>query len=66
MSKVVTRFAPSPTGLMHLGNVRTAMLNWMFAKKMGGKFLLRFEDTDQSRSEHQYIDALKEDMLWLG
>ncbi|HID35983.1 MAG TPA: glutamate--tRNA ligase [Ghiorsea sp.] len=66
MSKVVTRFAPSPTGLMHLGNVRTAMLNWMFAKKMGGKFLLRFEDTDQSRSEQQYIDALKEDMLWLG
>jgi len=66
MSKVVTRFAPSPTGLMHLGNVRTALLNWMFAKKMGGKFLLRFEDTDQSRSEQQYIDALKEDMLWLG
>lgn len=66
MSKIVTRFAPSPTGLMHLGNVRTAMLNWMFAKKMGGKFLLRFEDTDQSRSEQQYIDALKEDMLWLG
>ncbi len=66
MSKVVTRFAPSPTGLMHLGNVRTAMLNWMFARKMGGKFLLRFEDTDQGRSEQQYIDALKEDMLWLG
>ncbi len=66
MSKVVTRFAPSPTGLMHLGNVRTAMLNWMFARKMGGKFLLRFEDTDQSRSEQQYIDALKQDMLWLG
>ncbi len=66
MNKVVTRFAPSPTGLMHLGNVRTALLNWMFARKMGGKFLLRFEDTDQSRSEQQYIDALKEDMLWLG
>ncbi|MDQ7003732.1 MAG: glutamate--tRNA ligase [Ghiorsea sp.] len=66
MNKVVTRFAPSPTGLMHLGNVRTAMLNWMFARKMGGKFLLRFEDTDQSRSEQQYIDALQEDMLWLG
>ncbi len=66
MNKVVTRFAPSPTGLMHLGNVRTAVLNWMFARKMGGKFLLRFEDTDQSRSEQQYIDALKQDMLWLG
>ena len=66
MSNVVTRFAPSPTGLMHLGNVRTALLNWMFAKKMDGKFLLRFEDTDQSRSEQQFIDALKEDMLWLG
>jgi glutamyl/glutaminyl-tRNA synthetase len=66
MSNVVTRFAPSPTGLMHLGNVRTALLNWMFARKMDGKFLLRFEDTDQSRSEQKYIDALKEDMLWLG
>ncbi len=66
MSDVVTRFAPSPTGLMHLGNVRTALLNWMFARKMGGKFLLRFEDTDQSRSELHFIDALKEDLLWLG
>ena len=66
MSNVVTRFDPSPTGLRHLGKVRTAMLNWMLARKMGGKFLLRFEDTDQSRSEQQFIDALKEDMLWLG
>jgi len=66
MSNVITRFAPSPTGLMHLGNVRTALLNWLFAKKMGGKFLLRFEDTDQGRSEQQFIEALQQDLKWLG
>lgn len=66
MSQIITRFAPSPTGLMHLGNVRTALLNWLFAKKMGGKFLLRFEDTDQGRSEQQFIDALQVDLKWLG
>jgi len=63
---IVTRFAPSPTGLLHLGNVRTALLNWLFAKKHGGRFLLRFEDTDQDRSEQQYIDAIKDDLIWLG
>jgi len=65
-SSITTRFAPSPTGLLHLGNVRTALLNWMYAKKHGGRFLLRFEDTDQNRSEQQYIDAIKDDLAWLG
>lgn len=63
---VVTRFAPSPTGLLHLGNVRTALLNWLYARKHGGRFLLRFEDTDQNRSESEYIEAIKADMNWLG
>jgi len=63
---IVTRFAPSPTGLLHLGNVRTALLNWIYARKHGGRFLLRFEDTDQDRSEQQYIDAIKDDLIWLG
>jgi len=66
MSQVVTRFAPSPTGLMHLGNVRTALLNWLYARKNGGRFLLRFEDTDQDRSEAAYIEAIKADLGWLG
>jgi len=66
MSEVVTRFAPSPTGLMHLGNVRTALLNWLYARKLGGRFLLRFEDTDASRSEVEFVEALKQDLLWLG
>ena len=66
MTKVVTRFAPSPTGLMHLGNVRTALLNWLYARKLGGRFLLRFEDTDASRSEAEFVEALKGDLQWLG
>lgn len=63
---VVTRFAPSPTGLLHLGNVRTALLNWLYARKHGGSFFLRFEDTDKDRSQLEYIDAIKEDLTWLG
>jgi len=63
---IVTRFAPSPTGLLHLGNVRTALLNWLYARKHGGRFLLRFEDTDRDRSEQQYIEAIKDDLTWLG
>ncbi len=66
MSEVVTRFAPSPTGMMHLGNVRTALLNWLYARKHDGRFLLRFEDTDRDRSESQYIEAIKKDVAWLG
>lgn len=63
---VVTRFAPSPTGLLHLGNVRTALLNWLYAERHGGTFLLRFEDTDQGRSEREFIEAIKHDLAWLG
>ncbi|MDQ6957656.1 MAG: glutamate--tRNA ligase [Mariprofundaceae bacterium] len=66
MSEIVTRFAPSPTGLLHLGNVRTALLNWLYARKHGGRFLLRFEDTDRERSEKQFIQAICDDLGWLG
>ena len=66
MSDVVTRFAPSPTGMLHLGNVRTALLNWLYARRHGGRFLLRFEDTDRDRSEAHYIDAIQKDLAWLG
>lgn len=66
VTPIVTRFAPSPTGLLHLGNVRTALLNWLFARKHAGRFLLRFEDTDADRSEEQYIAAIRQDLLWLG
>jgi len=66
VSDVVTRFAPSPTGMLHLGNVRTALLNWLYARKHGGRFLLRFEDTDRERSEAEYIKAIEEDLQWLG
>ncbi|MDX8391936.1 MAG: glutamate--tRNA ligase [Mariprofundaceae bacterium] len=65
-NKVTTRFAPSPTGLLHLGNIRTALLNWLFARKHGGTFLLRFEDTDADRSQTEYIEAIRRDLDWLG
>jgi len=61
-----TRFAPSPTGYIHLGNVRTALFNWLCARSEQGTFLLRIEDTDEERSETIYVDALKQDLLWLG
>src|SRR5450432_3181936 len=63
---VIVRFAPSPTGLLHVGNARTAMLNWLFAKKLGGKFLLRIDDTDTERSKPEYETAILKDMGWLG
>ncbi|MDX8413284.1 MAG: glutamate--tRNA ligase [Mariprofundales bacterium] len=63
---ITTRFAPSPTGLIHLGNVRTALLNWLLARKMGGKFVLRFEDTDGARNQQPFIDAIMGDLHWLG
>ncbi|MDE1915803.1 MAG: glutamate--tRNA ligase [Sphingomonadales bacterium] len=62
----VTRFAPSPTGLLHIGNVRTALHNWMLAQKRGGRFLLRIDDTDAARSEERYVDAIRETLAWLG
>ena len=62
----VTRFAPSPTGLLHLGNIRTALINWLYAKNSGGKFILRIDDTDQERSKEEYISKIKYDLEWLG
>ena len=62
----VTRFAPSPTGLLHLGNIRTALINWLYAKNSGGKFILRIDDTDQERSKEEYISQIKYDLEWLG
>src|SRR5262245_46785627 len=62
---VVTRFAPSPTGYLHIGGARTALFNWLFARKMGGKYLLRIEDTDRARSTPQAIDAIIDGLSWL-
>jgi len=61
-----TRFAPSPTGLLHLGNVRTALFNALLARRQKGRFLLRIEDTDRERSRPEYVAALLEDLRWLG
>ncbi len=63
---VVTRFAPSPTGFLHIGGARTAMFNWLFARHHGGKALLRIEDTDKARSTQEAIDAILEGLDWLG
>jgi glutamyl-tRNA synthetase len=63
---IVTRFAPSPTGFLHIGGARTALFNWLFARHHGGKFLLRIEDTDKARSTQQAIDAILDGMRWLG
>ena len=66
VSKPRVRFAPSPTGQLHIGNVRTALYNWLFARKMAGKFILRIEDTDVERSEGRYETQLLADLKWLG
>lgn len=66
MEKVRVRFAPSPTGYLHVGNARTALFNWLFARKRGGVFVLRVEDTDVERSAAEYDRKLLEDLLWLG
>jgi len=63
---VVVRFAPSPTGYLHIGGARTALFNWLFAKHHGGKFLLRIEDTDRARSTQAAVDAIIDGMKWLG
>src|SRR5947207_988769 len=62
----IVRFAPSPTGLLHVGNARTAMLNWLFARKEHGKFFLRIDDTDTERSKPEYEQTILEDLSWLG
>ncbi len=64
--RIRVRFAPSPTGLLHVGNARTALYNWLFARRMGGDFILRIEDTDVERSEARYEKQLIEDLRWLG
>jgi len=61
-----TRFAPSPTGNLHVGNIRTALHNWLLAKKAGGRFLLRIDDTDAERSREDYVAAIRTDLAWLG
>ncbi len=66
MLDVVTRFAPSPTGFLHIGGARTALFNWLYAKHHGGRFLLRIEDTDRKRSTKEAIDAIIEGLRWLG
>jgi glutamyl-tRNA synthetase len=66
MSDVRVRFAPSPTGYLHIGGARTALLNWLFARHHGGSFILRIEDTDRTRSTQEFLDAILEDMRWLG
>ncbi len=64
--KPIVRFAPSPTGKLHVGNVRTALVNWLFATREGGEFILRIDDTDTGRSTKAYEDGIKEDLSWLG
>lgn len=65
-SDVVVRFAPSPTGNIHVGNVRPALINWLFARKHGGEFLFRLDDTDPERSKQEYADNIARDLQWLG
>src|SRR6478735_4842145 len=62
---VVTRFAPSPTGFLHIGGARTALFNWLYARRLGGKFLLRIEDTDKARSTQPAIEAILHGMRWM-
>ncbi|SDK32153.1 glutamyl-tRNA synthetase [Maridesulfovibrio ferrireducens] len=66
MSNTVTRFAPSPTGHLHIGGARTALFSWLLARRNNGKFVLRIEDTDQKRSTQEYTDAILDSMRWLG
>ena len=66
MSSIKVRFAPSPTGHLHIGGARTALFNWLFARSKGGQFVLRIEDTDTTRSTEEYIESIMEGMRWLG
>ncbi len=62
----IVRFAPSPTGRIHIGNARTALLNWLYARRFGGTFILRFDDTDLERSKAEYAESIETDLAWLG
>lgn len=66
MKGIITRFPPSPTGHLHLGGARTALFNFLFARHNGGKFILRFEDTDKERSREEFVDSIREALVWLG
>ena len=66
MSLVATRFAPSPTGPLHIGGVRTALFNWLFSKNNKGKFYLRIEDTDKERSKDEYKNQIIQSLQWIG
>ena len=66
MKKVATRFPPSPTGPLHIGGIRTALLNWLFSKKQKGNFYLRIEDTDQERSKEEYKKQIIQSLKWIG
>ncbi len=66
MSKPIVRFAPSPTGRIHIGNARLALMNALFARREGGVFVLRFDDTDLARSKREYADSIEVDLAWLG
>ena len=66
MSKIATRFAPSPTGPLHIGGIRTALFNWLFSKNQQGKFYLRIEDTDKERSKNEYKDQIIQSLKWIG
>ena len=66
MSKIATRFAPSPTGPLHIGGVRTALFNWLFSKNQGGNFYLRIEDTDKERSKDEYKEQIIKSLKWIG
>ena len=66
MSDVRVRFAPSPTGYLHIGGARTALFNWLWARQHGGKFILRIEDTDRERSTQASVQAIFDSMNWLG
>ncbi len=66
LSHIRVRFAPSPTGYLHVGNIRAALVNYLFARQQGGEFLLRLDDTDAERSKKEYEDAIIEDLMWLG
>src|SRR3546814_15000142 len=63
---VTTRFAPAPTGRLHVGNIRTALHNWLWARKRGGRFILRLDDTDAERSTEDHVEAIRAALAWLG
>ena len=66
MKKVATRFAPSPTGPLHIGGVRTALFNWLYSKNQNGNFYLRVEDTDKERSKDEYKNQIIQSLKWIG